>query len=100
MHVIWMPQAASDLELIKQYIEQDSPLYARLVAERLFNAVGQLDTFPESGRIVPEVATPMLRELVRGSYRIVYRLDADAVRILTVFHASRLFPADLESGAR
>jgi plasmid stabilization system protein ParE len=100
MPIIWMPQAASDLEAIKRYIEQDSPFYARLVAERLFNSVGQLAAFPESGRIVPEVGRPILRELIRGSYRLVYRLDADAIRILTVFRASRLLPADLEQGAR
>lgn len=100
MHIVWMPQAASDLEAIKQYIEQDSPLYARLVAERLFNSVGQLAAFPESGRIVPEVGSPALRELIRGSYRLVYRIDSDAIRILTVFHASRLLPADFERGAR
>jgi plasmid stabilization system protein ParE len=100
MHVIWMPQAVSDLEAVKEYIERDSPLYALLVVERLFNAVTQLTQFPESGRVVPELGRPAVRELIRGAYRIVYRVDPDAVRVVTVFHSSRLLPADFELRAR
>jgi plasmid stabilization system protein ParE len=56
--------------------------------------------YPESGRVVPELNRPTVRELIRGSYRIVYRLEPDAVRILTVVHASRLLPADVDRDAR
>lgn len=100
MRVVWMPQAVSDLETVRQFIERDSTLYARLVVERLFNAAGQLNTYPESGRVVPELNRPTVRELIRGSYRIVYRLEPDAVRILTIVHASRLLPVDVDRGAR
>jgi hypothetical protein len=33
-----------------------------------------------------------LRELIVGDYRIVYRLEPDAVVLLMVFRGSRLFP--------
>ncbi|MEO8453322.1 MAG: type II toxin-antitoxin system RelE/ParE family toxin [Gemmatimonadota bacterium] len=48
--------------------------------------------FPESGRIVPELQRAEIRDVIVGSYRIVYLVGADVVHILTVFHGARLFP--------
>ncbi len=42
------------------------------------------------GRTVPEIANPDIRELVFKKYRIVYRLKANCVEILTVFEGHRL----------
>lgn len=68
------------------------PRYADLVVGRLVAAVERLQAFPESGRIVPERADPSIREIIVGSYRVVYRLRSDLVEIATVFRGSRLFP--------
>jgi plasmid stabilization system protein ParE len=46
--------------------------------------------------MVPELGRPAVRELVRGSYRIVYRIDPDAARVLTIVHTARLLPKGLE----
>lgn len=92
MQIRWTEQAVEDLASIKSYIARDSAVLAQLVATRLFSAVGQLSMFPDSGRVVPERGDPSLRELVRPPYRIVYERGADAVVILTIFHASRTFP--------
>jgi len=89
--VIWSPQALRDLESIRDLIAQDSPLYAGLVVQRLVASVERLGVFPESGRIVPEVRRPDVREVIRSPYRIVYRLREDVVEITTVFRSSRLF---------
>ena len=43
------------------------------------------------GRVVPEAGNEALREIIRGNYRIVYRVKQDAVEVVTVFHAARLF---------
>lgn len=64
------------------------------MATRLYGAVDQLAAFPDSGRIVPERRDPVLRELVRPPYRIVYERAADRVDILTIFHGARRFPED------
>lgn len=90
--VRWSPEAVSDLESIRDFIERDSPYYAQLVVLRLVEAVDRLSMFPMSGRLVPEVSQPDLREIIVGSHRIVYRLHRDAVEILTIFRGSRLFP--------
>ena len=88
--VIWAPQAVEDVEAIRAYVARDSPHYADLVVERIVAAVARLEDHPLSGRVVPEVGDEAIRELIRGNYRIVYRLKQDVVEIVTVFHGARL----------
>ena len=90
--VIWSPQSVRDLEAIHAYISDESVRYADLVVGRLVAAVERLQAFPESGRMVPERADPSIREIIVGSYRVVYRRSPDLVEIATVFRGSRLFP--------
>lgn len=90
--IIWSPQALLDLESIRDYIAHDSPRYAELVVRRLVMAVERLETFPESGRVVPERNDKEIREIIARPYRIVYRVRPGYVEIATVFRASRLFP--------
>ena len=90
--VRWTLQAAEDLRSIRLFIERDSPRYARLVVEHLYESVSRLEAFPRSGRIVPELNQPEMRELIVGEHRIVYRVEQEAVVIITVFRSSRLFP--------
>lgn len=94
--LIWSPRSIRDLEAIREYIAQDSPLYAELVVQRLVRAPERLRRFPESGRIVPERGQPHLRELVVRPFRLVYRLREDSIEVVTVFRASRLFPTVAE----
>lgn len=88
--VIWTRQAVEDVEAIKAYVARDSEQYAKLLAERLVAAVDRLEAFPVSGRVVREVGDDSLREVIYGSYRIVYRVRTDSVEIVTVYHAARL----------
>jgi plasmid stabilization system protein ParE len=90
MRVIWTRQAVEDVEAIKAYVARDSERYAGLLAERLVAAVSRLELFPQSGRVVPEVGDESLREVIYGSYRLVYRLQTESVEVVTVYHAARL----------
>ena len=90
--VRWTERAVEDLAAIKAFIGQESPAYAQAVVGRLYQAVGQLAQFPDSGRIVPEQARSEVRELVRPPYRIVYRRRSDLVEILLVFRSSLPLP--------
>jgi len=87
--VRWSPRAASDLEEICDYIARDSEHYAALFASRVVGAVRRIPRFPEAGRVVPEYGDDRLRELVLQNYRIVYRLTAEAIEIVTVCHGAR-----------
>lgn len=90
--VVWTRPARDDLREIRSYIAQDSERYARVVAARLVAAVRRLREYPLSGRVVPELGRPTVREVIEGSYRIVYRVTPDAVQILAVVHGARRFP--------
>ena len=90
--VSWMPSALDDLKSIRDYIAKDSVYYAGKFVEGAFKAVERLKQFPRSGRMVPEMENPALREIIYGSYRIIYELDNSNVQILTVVHGMRLLP--------
>jgi toxin ParE1/3/4 len=89
--VVWTKQAYEDLEAIFEYISHDSVKYAQLLVEKILMAVKQIELFPESGRVVPERNEKHIREVIVGSYRIIYRVRSDYVELLMVHHgASRL----------
>jgi len=88
--LLWSPQAVEDVEAIRSFVARDSEHYANLLVERIVAAVDRLNSFPFSGRVVPEVGDESLREVVYGNYRIVYRVKPEVVEIVTVFHSARL----------
>ena len=90
--LIWSPRSIADLEEVRAYIAADSPAWAELTVQRLVATVGRLREYPDSGRMVPERQSPALREVVSGTFRIVYRRTPDLVEIVTVFRGSREFP--------
>jgi toxin ParE1/3/4 len=91
----WTNQALADLEAIGNFIARDAPSVAQVFVDSVFEVVKRLEVFPRLGRVVPEIGQEDIREILFGSYRIVYVVGED-VNILTVFHASRLFrPSDL-----
>ena len=49
--------------------------------------------FLSPARVVPERNDPEIREVIVGSFRVVYRHRTGVVEIATVFRASRLFPS-------
>jgi toxin ParE1/3/4 len=88
--VKWAEHARDDLREVFDFIARDSPQAAEALVERILRATDGLQRFPESGRTVPEFLDLGYRELLVGSYRIQYRVDADTVWIATVVHGSRL----------
>ncbi len=87
--VIWTEYAIEDLRLIHEYISKDSKRYADRFIEKLFERVDQLESFPKSGRVVPEFNSDSIRELIEGNYRIVYKISSSQVAIIRVHHAAR-----------
>ena len=100
MRIVWSEQALSDIEEIHGFIARDAPAFANLVVDRIFDGAEHLAAFPESGRVVPEFARRDLRELIQGSYRVVYQVQSDAVSIVTVFHSARLLGPEHLHGLR
>ena len=87
----WTPQSKGDLISIADFIAQDSTKYAKIQVKRIRERVRQLSSFPNSGREVPELDNPRIREIILGSYRIIYLIATDErIDILTIHHSARL----------
>ena len=89
LKVIWTDFAIEDLRLIHDYISKDSKRYADRFLEKLLERVDQLESFPKSGRVVPEFNIDTIRELIEGNYRIVYKISTTQIAIVRVHHAAR-----------
>jgi plasmid stabilization system protein ParE len=96
--VRWTQHARDDLREIHDFIMRDSPRAAEAMVERLVTATERLASFPDSGRIVPEFPKLAYREIIVGSYRVLYRhqLDQDIVWIAAVIHGRRILSGPKE----
>lgn len=91
MTVVWSREAAENLVEIEEFIARDSSERAVLFVDALLDhAETILTDNPKSGRVVPEIGNPGIRELIFRGYRIVYRLRGDDLVVLTVFEGHRL----------
>lgn len=91
MSVTWSKEAGENLVEIEEFIARDSLERAvRFVDALIDHAEAIWAGNPKSGRTVPEIGIPDIRELIYRGYRIVYRLNDDRIEILTVFEGHRL----------
>ena len=88
--VSWSPSAIADVNAIAAYIARDSPAYASGVVSQILNATRSLNSFPSSGRVVPEFGDEAIREKLVYGYRIIYRITGEEVTIVTVIHGKRI----------
>ncbi|NEO98923.1 MAG: type II toxin-antitoxin system RelE/ParE family toxin [Symploca sp. SIO2E9] len=89
MKVVWTDTAVAQLSAIHAYITQNSPPYAMRVVDRITRRSEQIANFPYSGRIVPEFENEHIREVIEGSYRIIYYVKTGQIDILTIIHGSQ-----------
>ncbi|KAA6330665.1 hypothetical protein EZS27_020658 [termite gut metagenome] len=86
-----MNEARHNLREIKEYIGKDNIRRANEVIKDLYEQTHDLEQYPHMGRMVPEYGDSHVRELIRGNYRIIYKVvDDDTIHILAVCHSSRL----------
>ena len=89
MKVVWSDTAASHLADIYEYISRDSQRFALRMIDRITDRSKQISHSPELGQVVTEVNDPRVREILEGSYRVIYRLDADRAVVLAIVHGAR-----------
>ena len=99
MTVGWTLNARRELRAIHDYIAQNSHAYAWGMVDRITRRTKRLARFPRLGAVVAEYDDESIRELVEHPYRIVYRIQANRVVILSVVHSSRLLPPDTSETA-
>jgi addiction module RelE/StbE family toxin len=90
----WTRRALNRLEHIGAYINSHNPAAAGAVVNRIVSATEALREMPEQARRGRVKGT---RELVFPDlpYIVVYRLNEDAIEILTVIHTSQRWPTKL-----
>ena len=90
----WSPLAISRLSEIAKYIAQDNPVAAERWVNKIFALVEKLSDFPERGRMVPEINNKMIREVISGNYRVIYKLEDREISILTVRHVKQILSVE------
>ena len=91
VQVTWLRTALRNLDDEATYIAHDSPHAAKLVVQRVLNAVALLAEQPGLGR---PGRVPGTRELLvpKTRYVVPYRVRGHAVEVLRVFHSARRPP--------
>jgi plasmid stabilization system protein ParE len=92
--------ARDDLrDILDWYASQDVPQVGRRLAQEVIDLVRQLETFPDSGKPVPEFDMTWLRELEHPPFRIVYRRDEESGTVVRVWRSERLMDPELGGSA-
>jgi len=60
------------------------------VIERIFAQAHNIIEFPEAGHLVPEFERNDIREIYVHSYRVIYQIHSEEIRLLTIIHGARL----------
>jgi len=89
--VKWSGPAKRDLREIHRYIALDSKYYARKVVETIVDKANLLYRSPRTGRMVPEIEDPNIREIFVYSYRLIYEIGSEGIEVLGVIHGRRDF---------
>jgi toxin ParE1/3/4 len=85
----WSGPAIREFESALDYIARDNRDAADRLARAIHRAVGRLQSFPNSGRMVPELEDPALREVVHAPFRVIYQHQETLVEILAVVRAEQ-----------
>ena len=90
--VLWARVAEDDLTSIIKYIHVDNPIAAKENLKKIKTKVSNLNSFPERGRIVPELieqGISQYRELIITPWRVIYRISDSSVYVLSVIDSRK-----------
>ena len=93
MKVFWSPLALEKLEATAKFIALDKPSAADKWVNDVFDRTELLGSQPELGREVPELLGSSYREIIFGSYRIIYKIKNE-IEILTLRNSRQLLSSD------
>jgi addiction module RelE/StbE family toxin len=90
--VIWSKTAERDLERIIEFIAIDSPADALKILTKIKKKSAALFSFPERGRIVPELQEFNIlqyREIIIEPWRVIYKVIEKKVFVVSVIDSRR-----------
>jgi toxin ParE1/3/4 len=90
VRVKWLISAKIDLKEIYEYISIDSKRYAKLQVDRIYSSVETLKSGIQIGKKVEEADNSLIREIIEGNYRIIYKIiSSEEIHILMIHHGAR-----------
>jgi toxin ParE1/3/4 len=92
--VVWSPLARDQVVQAVAWIAAERPAAALRWFERVLQKAAALESFPDMGRMVPEVQRSSVREVLVDPYRLIYRRDKGQVAILALRHCRRYLARD------
>jgi plasmid stabilization system protein ParE len=86
-------RAARDIEVAFEYLRSRAPLNALRWRDGLQGRLRLLEMSPEAFGFAPEneTAKANVRQVLYGTYRVLYTIRGETVYIVTVRHGARLF---------
>ena len=89
MRIRLTPTARAEFLSAIEYIRKDKPGAAVQFRRKAEKALRRLNTFPDSGRKLPEFPDLPFREVVVPPYRFFYRVEQKTVWIVAVWHGAQ-----------
>ena len=91
MRVNWTDEAKADLRAIADRLARLSSSAGLDFVDDATRASIRLAEFPDSGRVVPEFQSLLIREVIVGRYRLVYERFPDRIEVIAVHPAALPF---------
>ena len=87
MRLLYTPEAISDLQRLKNFIEQKNPLAARKASITLREGIDKLVIFPKIGLPVNRAPNPeVIRDLYVSDYTVRYLIQNQSINVLRIWH--------------
>lgn len=90
MKILFTPVARGQFLRALAYIRRDKPSAAVSFRKKAEETLRRLQDHPASGRTLPEFPDLPYREVIVSPFRFFYRVKADAVWIVAVWHGAQL----------
>jgi toxin ParE1/3/4 len=98
VRVIWSPLARDQVVQAVAAIAAERPPAALRWFEEVVQKTAALESFPDMGRMVPEVRRTSIREVLVAPYRLIYRRGRTELVILALRHCRRSLAQDSLEG--
>ena len=73
--VIWTQRSLDDMYDVAEFISRGSSKYAGLTIEKILSVESMISSSPFIGKVVRETSDSNIRQVLKGSYRIIYKIE-------------------------